>query len=145
MGPKSRLWNSKSCLGGLRVANFDLGTSILILGSRRGRKFQPGDSKIDLGDPRGPWTQGIHVSRALGPGPWSWALVPCPGPWALVPGPGPWALVPGPRPWSLGPWGPRGLVLGSETINLESETTIPEQNSVPERSGRVPGSKSGTK
>ena len=44
-----------------------------------------------------------------------------------------------------GPWGPRGLGLGSETINLESETTIPEQNFTPEPSGWVLESKSCTK
>ena len=91
--------------------------------------------------------------RALVPGPGPLSLVPGPGPLSLVPGPGPLSLVPGPGPLSLvpgpGPWsralGPRGLGLGSDTINLESETTIPEQNSAPEPSGWVPESKTAIK
>ena len=43
------------------------------------------------------------------------------------------------------PRGPRDLGLGSETINFESETTILEQNSAPERSRWVLESKSFTK
>ena len=99
------------------------------------RFWAPGPPRAPNWGPRAPW------GPNLGP----WARAPGPGPGALVPGPGPWALVPVvprcPRgPW--GPWGPRGLGLGSDTTNLESETTIPEQNSAPEPSGWVPESKS---